>query len=205
MQVAGGQVFALNFYNECHFSDELVPNFYVLTDPRWFSQLDDDSRVQATWEYIRRHPSVTLVAPATVEVGPLYSGTKCIYVNTIGLDGWTRNTNPTRARGYVGLTAYTAMALAQFMGFEPIYLCGFDSDAFRGIVLDDDLQVGLAPHHAYREHAFARLLPIKSVDAALEFYARHFHDLQLFDLDRFVNLTPNSLLGSIRSGFIPDL
>ena len=200
MQAKGGKIFALNFYNELTLSKKVVPDFYVLTDPRWFDQSSVDGRVEATWNYIKENPGIVVVVPATVEHIPLVEERSCIYINAIGLDGWTKSTDPTRPRGYVGLTAYSAMAMAQFMGFNPIFLCGFDSDAFRSIVVDKSGDVALAANHGYAEDSMTKLLPIDSVGEALEFYARHFHDLELFDQKRFVNLDHSNLVQSIRPG-----
>lgn len=200
MQARGGKIFALNFYNEMTLSEKVIPDFYVLTDPRWFDQASSDGRIEATWNYIKENSGIVIVAPATIEHIPLAVERSCVFVNTIGLDGWTRNTDPTRARGYVGLTAFAAMAIAQFMGFSSIFLCGFDSDAFRSIVLDESGDVALAANHGYAENSTTKLLPIDSVGEALEFYARHFYDLKLFEQERFINLDPSSLVQSIRSG-----
>jgi hypothetical protein len=205
LQSSGSTVFAVNSYNDIDYSDTLIPDYYVLTDPAWHAGWEEVPEFTRTWEYITAHPAIRVVVPANTELSGMPSGPRFEFINTIGLEGWTRSTSPVRPRGYLGLTAFSALSLIQYMEFDTTYLIGVDNTVFRALDVTGDGSVVVGPSHAYAESEPVSLAPITTMEAALEFYARHFHDLRFFDTDRLVNLNPNSVIPFIRIGVLPEL
>ena len=203
MQQAGGRIFVVNSYCDLEFAASLIPDFYVLTDPFWFASEKMSDRAARTWDYIRQHQSIRVVVPSCVPATMFPDEIVPIYVNTTGLEGWTKNTSPIRPRGYLGLTTYSALGLIEYMDFSTIYLSGVDNTAFQKLVCLNDGTPGLAGNHAYVEDGVTPLEPIRSLAAALEFYARHFADLEFFDTSRMVDLNENGMLPGVAKGVLP--
>ena len=191
----GGQIFAVNFFNETRFAPTLIPDYYVLADPVWFSPDLNESRPSATWDYINAHPNITLCLPATLSHVPL-QGHECLYFNDISLEGWTENASPLRPHGFSNITVYHALSIALFLGFNPVYTLGIDNDAFLSLAINDGGRVVLrGNHHAYGGETGAEIIPLQeSVAAVLADYAQIFDDLRLFDAGRIRNLASPSLI-----------
>jgi hypothetical protein len=71
------------------------------------------------------------------------------YFDDRELSAWTKNTNPTKPRGYVGLTLYKALAFAIFLGYEKIYVLGMDNTQFMAHRSDLQNSILLRSNHAY--------------------------------------------------------
>jgi len=191
----GGKVFAVNFYSESAISVLVRPDYYVLADPVFLAGWASHERARGVWDYILTDPSIIVFVPAHLDIDVLPEGLNLRFFNGLGLDGWSRNVTPLKARGFLGITAYHAISIALFLGHDPVFTLGIDNDAFRSVRVTESGQVVLGGHHAYsddREYPLAG--NSNQLPAMLEDYARLFADLRLFDADRLINLAPTTLI-----------
>jgi hypothetical protein len=65
------------------------------------------------------------------------------------LEGWTRNISPLRARGYLALTVYKAIAISIFLGFRETKIIGVDNSMFQTISVDADNRLIQQPNHFF--------------------------------------------------------
>lgn len=120
-------------------------------------------------------------------------------------DSWvfSRNISPLYPRSYVSMTAYKALAIALFLGYEKVYICGFDNTYIRNFHVDEANRVYRLDEHfdsvAYpngkrRDYWPANTFGAGAVAELLVQYARLFKDLHRFPADRVINLDANSLV-----------
>ena len=197
----GGRVFALNFYNETAAALQARPDYYVLADPTFLAGWQDSQRTIEVWNYILREPRPTVCVPAHVSVDDLPQGCNFLFFNSLGLDGWTKNISPLRPRGFLGLTAYHAISIALFLGFDPVFTLGIDNDAFKSVEAESNGELALTGHHAYADR---RRYPLPAsaleISAMLEDYARHFADVDLVPSGRLVDLATTTLVTAYAQG-----
>lgn len=120
-------------------------------------------------------------------------------------DSWifSRNISPLHPRSYLSMTAYKALAIAVFLGYDKIYICGFDNTYIRNFYVDKENRAyRIDEHfdlHAYPDGQNRDYWPTETfgkgaVAELLVQYARLFKDLHRFPADRIVNLDPYSLV-----------
>jgi hypothetical protein len=115
---------------------------------------------------------------------------------------FSSNINPCYPRSFVSMTAYKALSIAIFMGFDTIYICGFDNTYIQDLRCDqnnklyrklvhfdskpEDKNNGIDPDTIIR-------LRERTVAEELLAYSRLFSDLNRFKKYPIKNLDPNSL------------
>jgi hypothetical protein len=204
-QAQGGSIFAVNYYSETDMARHVRPDFYVLADPVFLTDWRDIERARNVWDYLAEPPSPVIFVPAHLDASLLPGGLQFAFFNGLGLDGWTRNTSPLKARGFAGITAYHAISLALFMGFQKVFTIGIDNDAFKTVAVTERGESVLKGHHAYVDQR-DYLLPGTSnqIPATLEEYGRLIANMEMFDCSRLVNLAPESLMTAYPLGSLDD-
>ena len=111
------------------------------------------------------------------------------YFDDRELSAWTKNTHPTKPRGYVGLTLYKALAFAIFLGYEKIYILGMDNTQFMAHMSDLNNSILLRSNHAYSSHLEKDKASVqmdfseKTLDGMASFFTTYSHifaDLRKF-------------------------
>jgi hypothetical protein len=197
-------VFALNAYSATPLAAEVVPDYYVLTDPAFFGKSQDHylatSRVNPTtvWEYLEGHPGIAVCVPYEFEPPLGFDRSRLFYLNTIGLQGFSRNIDPAKPRGYISMTSYAALALAGAMGYRRILMTGIENTQFKWLALTSERHVALGSSHAYDagETVLKEIALFSSggVPAFFEDVSRLFGDLRLFAHLPVVNLDQSTLI-----------
>ena len=78
---------------------------------------------------------------------------RTLFFDDSGLEGWTKNISPTRARGYLPLTAYKALAFAGYLDFRRINIIGIDKSMFRTVAVDFENRLIQYPNHFFERGA----------------------------------------------------
>lgn len=188
-------VFAINSYWHSPLSS-VIPDYYTLADPAYFDPSCPSWRAaEGAWLYLQAHPEITLFIPAHLEP-PVPLTNPVRYFNMFGAEGWSRNVLPTRPRAYIGMTAYSALAIACFLGFDQIKIIGFDTSFHKFVELNKDRQLVIRRNfHAHAEHDEENEFKLFDQTAGLmEETARMFHDFHLFDRYPIENLDPATLV-----------
>lgn len=206
-QREGMQVFVVNMYCTSPLAEVVVPDYYVLADPDFFATGREtiDPELESPWRYIARR-GVIPVIPVGSEV-PIEGTRMPVHFDNIGLQGWSRNIVPTKARGYSSMVAYNALAVALFLDYSKVYIAGIDNDLFRRLYRDEDrlLRYSSGTHHHptdWTDHVVGQTAEGNiyrgGVAAYFENVGRVFGELALFRDDRVVHVDRNTLVDDFR-------
>ena len=135
-------VMVMNWYSHTRYAEIIRPDYYVLSDPFTIPGGNNSWKSQNTaeiWKKLEQWPDSKLIVPA--HWFPLMqsvdNGVAC-YIDDRELVGFSSNIDITKPRGYCSLTAYKAIAAGIYMGYQNIFLIGFDGSTFASTIVDED-------------------------------------------------------------------
>ena len=201
-QAGGLELIVVNWFPLSSLGSTLVPDILVLSDPTMRPGSDVDPRNRDLWGYIHSHERLRLVVPVSwfrvVHRVEALAG-RVWFFDDASLEGWVSSTSPMRPRGYLSMTAYKALGVALYLGYQDIRILGIDNTMFLGLQVDEYNQIVLKDRHFYGK---AR------DDQGISWFcpqgvADYFYDLSLCFLhlrrcfgrtDKIINLDPASLV-----------
>lgn len=139
----GLDVFAINNFFATELSSSIVPTHLVLSDPLTGPN-SHYAMAEKIWNDLDNHPEVQLIAPHAWFPELNARRTSTLYFNDCGLQGLTKNISPMRPKGYISRTAFVALAVAIYMGYERIFIIGFDNTTHRSFDVDEFGEVQIA-------------------------------------------------------------
>jgi hypothetical protein len=151
-QNKGMAVFAINYFPLSPEFGLVQPNYLVLSDPIMKPSSNSDSRNEELWISIQKNSTMNLLVPLSwyrVMKAQNSLSNSILYFDDSGLEGWTRNISPLRARGYLALTVYKAIAISIFLGFRETKIIGVDNSMFQTISVDADNRLIQQPNHFF--------------------------------------------------------
>ena len=151
-QDKGMAVFAINYFPLSPEFGLVQPNYLVLSDPIMKPSSNSDSRNEELWISVQKNSTMNLIVPLSWYrvMKSQNSLSNCIlYFDDSGLEGWTRNISPLRARGYLALTVYKAIAISIFLGFRETKIIGVDNSMFQTISVDAENRLIQQPNHFF--------------------------------------------------------
>ena len=200
-QTNGMAVFAINYFPLSPEFKLLQPDYLVLSDPIMKPNSDSDARNGELWACIRNTPSMQLVVPLSwyrIMNTQIDISNSVFYFDDAGLEGWTRNISPLRARGYLALTVYKAIAVSIFLGYRETKIIGVDNSMFQTISVDGENSLIQQPNHFFAKGGKIRdLTPVYPKGISDYFYdvSLCFYFLRrCFTGQSVSNLDPRSLV-----------
>jgi hypothetical protein len=151
-QNEGMAVFAINYFPLSPEFGLVQPNYLVLSDPIMKPSLNSDSRNEELWISIQKNSTMNLIVPLSwyrVMKAQNSLSNSVLYFDDSGLEGWTRNISPLKARGYLALTVYKAIAISIFFGFRETKIIGVDNSMFQTISVDAHNRLIQQPNHFF--------------------------------------------------------
>jgi hypothetical protein len=209
-QEEGFKIFCVNSFIGDGTGLIFIPDYYVLSDPAFFGFYDElyenlgkeaDKRIKEIKNNInalKNYKDIKLFVPIQF-YGRLELNNEIFYFNDIEYRWFNKNvTNIIYPRSYISMTAYKALAIACFMGFKKIYICGFDNDYFKSITVDIENNLYYANMH-FKEQGDDKVRKVLHNEASniaelLRGFASLFEDLYKFPKDRIINLDNESLV-----------
>ncbi len=192
-QKTGFDVICVNSYILSDMAKTVVPNYYVLSDPSYFghSQNVIDSEKRQIARLIELN--IVVFIPAQFSNRYLF---KHNYIFNDLHNRFIRNIDPTRPRGYISMTAYKALAIACHLGYDSIYICGFDNDYFKTITVDENNDLYYIDKHYYDNGIKLKIAPNAGKGLGNYLWEHHllFKGLELFNRHNIINLNKNSLV-----------
>jgi hypothetical protein len=211
-QQNGMAVFAINYFPLSQEFKLIQPNYLVLSDPTMKPNTDNNSRTEELWNVVANTPTMDLIVPLSwyriMKAQNRFSNKIC-YFDDSGLEGWTRNISPLRARGYLALTAYKAIAVSIYLGFKETKIIGIDNSMFQTISVDIGNRLIQQPNHFFSQGG--------ETSDMTAFYPKgisdYFYDVSLcfyflshcFAGQSVSNLDPNSLVDAFPKHSSSDL
>jgi hypothetical protein len=177
----------------------LKVSFYVLSDADHLNPLDlmGNSRFKPIIDKVNQDLAY-LVLPSWINaaIQKAKIETRVLYFDDRQLSAWTRNTSPDAARGYIGLTAYKALAYCIYLGYDEIYILGMDGSEFQLLASDEQNRLLLGGHHAYKDESISKDLSSHFLDGFAGAFMTYSHtsgDLEKFSGPIF-NLDSSSFI-----------
>ncbi|OHD63450.1 MAG: hypothetical protein A2096_16280 [Spirochaetes bacterium GWF1_41_5] len=206
LQKQGYDIFAINSYLRSSFFKIAAPDYFLISDPAYFGDYRYLSKEQlagngmqealADLAELKKYPEIRLLIPIRY-----YSKIK--HENIICFNDseylWGSNVNDlTRVRGYSSMTAYKSLAAACHLGYDKIYICGFDNNYFKHLFVNKKNEMFYRDEHFYdldnpliwKVHSYEGL----SVGQLLWSHHFKFTDLEKFKNEPVINLDPDSLV-----------
>ena len=192
-------IWVVNDFYKTEVAKHLQVNFYVLSDADHLNPLDlmGNSRFKPIIEKVNQDAAY-LVLPNWIStaIQKAKMETRALYFDDRQLSAWTRNTSPDAGRGYIGLTAYKALAYCIYLGYDEIYILGMDGSEFQLLASDEQNRLLLGGHHAYKDESISKDLSSHFLDGfagAFMTYAHTSGDLEKFSGPVF-NLDSSSFI-----------
>jgi hypothetical protein len=123
-------IFAVNHFYRSNAASLVVPNYYVLSDPKSF----EDTEISMGSAFIRylQENRVQLFVPYKVKNQTFEQSA----IPTASYDDrqrflFNRNSSPVKPRNFASVTLYKAINIALYLGYSEIYVLGLDNTESR--------------------------------------------------------------------------
>jgi hypothetical protein len=190
-------IFAINYYCLNEISRELVPNYYILSDPAVLktddkSLLEKNARLQT---YLKTHSQIILCTP----IGEWQAKFSNDYINFDDRESLcSSNIDPRYPRGYTSNTSFKALAVAVKLGYKKVFVFGLDYDYPRQLVLGANNEVFLRDFHHYESGVSDYSSIYGNVAHALNWWSRDYYHLLKFKSTNVINVSPISLIDAFK-------
>lgn len=200
-------VFVINSFNQLEISEKIMPIFYGLSDPAHFGNLSgaQEQERKELLEYVKS-VGATLVLPHNAFGTDLFNNLNKVYFDDRELTILNRNLSPVKPRAYGSTTIYKMLAMAVFLGYDEIFILGFDNTNFlnyrgRPDNLIHDLGGATATRKVNSKSSFIGEYEkefTSGMAGRMQSYAHLFGDLHKFSSQNVTNLDPYSLTDAFR-------
>jgi hypothetical protein len=214
-----GEILCVNYFINSEFAKVTGMDYWLLSDPRHFdlSLIDTVIAHKKATEIVK---NALFVPHFFMDKAIQISNLNIIPFNDIETSSiFSMNIDPCFPRSYVNMSAYKALAIAIFLGYDRIYIGGFDNTYIRDLGCDENNFIYRRTNHFYgSQNDF--LQPIRdykmglgvnekprnrNVAEELMAYSRLFSDLSKFSKYDIVNLDPDSLTDTFPKNHILDV
>lgn len=190
-QKSGFDVICVNSYIISEMAKTVIPDYYVLSDPVSFGASnnavsDDIINAQKRQLFCLNNLNIPVFIPAQFS----HDLIKNYYIFNDFENRFSKNIDPLKPRGYFTLTAYKALAIACYLGYETIYICGFDNDYFKMISVDENNVVYYNNKHFYDDGEKTKAISSCGNTISDLFWDNYliFKQLELFNNYNIINL-----------------
>lgn len=214
-------VFGINAYVRTDFARVARPDWYVMTDPAQWTMALSDAEVEhldvagraaaradfrrvceETWSELKRARARLFVPVEQWPCEGYESYAFCADANPFLANVY----DITRPLGIRPLTAYRALSIACYLGYDRIFVCGIDNDAFKSITVDRDNVKYARYEHFYDSERDVQILASKErLSKSLYLTALTFGSVEKFAKYPIVNLDPESLVDALPKAHALDV
>lgn len=195
----GYDIIAVNGYLLSDFGSKIPPTHYVLSDPSWFNGSVGNDRYR---DAERNDKVINLLANLNAKLFVPLNYIK--YITYKELYGFcdienslsTNVVNIGKPRGYNSVTAYKALAIALYLGYDHIYICGIDNNYLKYLEVDSSNRLSYAVPHIQKSTRVYLDADGFCATVGEYMYRDHklFEDLRKFPHSRITNLDSTSLI-----------
>ncbi|NKQ39706.1 MAG: hypothetical protein HF967_09635, partial [Methanosarcinales archaeon] len=197
-QKYGFDVICVNSYILSDMAKTVVPNYYVLSDPLSFNISKNAIPSDYTSMNKKQIDSLDKLNIPVFIPAQFFNLCKIKhqYIFNDFENRFIGNIDPTKPRGYVSMTAYKSLAIACYLGYDTIYICGFDSDYFKSICVDENNNIYYIDKHYDDDGVNRRVTPNAGKGLGNLLWEHHFlfKNMELFSDYNIIHLDKNSLV-----------
>lgn len=202
-------VMAVNSFLYTEFSKFITPTYMVFSDPLDFVDVDDNhpraerARTGKLDKLRAIDKGITTCVPIQFRYYHDYENT--IWFNDLENIFSNNAADITKPRGYTGWTGMKALAIACYLGYKNIYICGMDYDMFKKLSVDVNNDIYFETAHFYADDERPNyILPqgakrpggSRTLAELLYLISFHFKVHEKFKKYPIVNLNPEGLIDS---------
>ena len=199
------EIFCLSHFPNSEFSQITGYDYWLQSDPKWMKQdaSNIDERYTRTINKVNQNIKKKVFIPSNyVKKFKNVFKKEVVGFNDLEVPSFISNSiDPTLPRSFVSMSAYKALAIACYMGFEPIYICGFDNSYVKNLRNDKNNNIyGLVEHFDSIAYDYKSSDPKsnlayqhRTVADELISKSRLFSDLEKFKKYKIFNLDIDSL------------
>lgn len=188
-------VFGMNFYNESLRSEEIIPDYYVLSDPihvAGFSNEAFSKKNERLFGYINYH-KIGLFAPFDKPwLNRKWSG-DVYWFNDVECSFWN-NISPLYPRGYRSNTAFKAIAMASYGKYKKIFITGLDYNYPYKLFLDSNGKLFMKDEHHYGNTVTDLSQDYEGIGHALAWLSLDYISIKKLSAGNIINISENSLI-----------
>lgn len=178
----------------------IKPDFYLLSDPAFFQFQDNigDEKKEEIKRVISRLNKLEIETFIPIQYKNMCNLKKVFYFNDCEYRFNKNIIDITKPRSYISMTAYKAIAMALYLCFDKIFICGFDNDYFKSLLVNKTNEMFYQNEHFFKQ-SDSSIIKInkeeaKNISELLYSHSFLFSDLYRFPKNKIINLNPNSLI-----------
>ena len=200
----GGELICVNFWTENEALSKVVPTYLVSSDPIIFSNNIPDhlsEKHEKLLSYILKNSSIMLIFPLNRcdELSKVFGEKRMIGFVDHELRSWSNNINPLYPRGYLTMTLYKSLAMANWFDYRNIYLIGMDNTYPRNIYCDQNNNfINHEIHAGDKDYAVDQSAMYNTIGDGLYEIAQVFYDARKFKNPKILNLDRYSLTDAFK-------
>ena len=195
-------VIALNSFLFSDFSKLIKPNYMVFSDPVDFITVPANhiNHFRSTHGQEDKRKAIDEGIPLFIPINFLkqtkQNHGKVFYFNDCP-DYFAKKIDLLKARPFKTFTGMKAIACGVYMGYDEVYICGFDYDNFKRTTVDKENKITHEFAHYYESQRINRTISLDySFGEHLYSCALSFIQHDKFKNNNIVNLNPNSFIDS---------
>lgn len=191
-------IFTINHYYKSEFSNCIVPDFYVISDPEQVHPTS--AQMKRNNEELKQYITTHGIRLFT----PYQSSWKAEYSESLSFcdveNLYSPNINPSSPRGYTSNTALKALAIALTLPYEDIYLIGLDYDYLGNLSIHRDGRIHYSSSHHYASNNcdVDWSSDFSSLSHLCSFFAFEYKSIDKLKSHRVLNLSDRSLIDTFQ-------
>ena len=197
-QKLGFDVICMNSYIVSKMAEKVVPNYYVLSDPLSFGVTkkevpEDLIKTQEKQINILNKLNISVFIPAEYSNSNLFNN---YYIFYNFRNRFKLFVDPTKPTGFPTTTAHKALTIACYLGYDEIYICGFDHDFVKNILVDENNNPYFLINHYYDIDVKTKITHETGKNVSILLWEQHqlFKNLERFKKYNIINLDKNGLV-----------
>ena len=185
-------VIAMNNYCLNNFSQELVPDYYLISDPENIETENIEyKKINIELNKYISKESIKYIAP----YGKMWESIKKPYLQFNDSQNLSSsNIDPVKPRGYRSNTAFKAIAISLALNYSKIFILGFDYEYPRKLIVSDTNKIFLKNEFSFSEEKIDLSDSFDSVAHAINWWAQDYWHLRKLKSSNVFNITKNSMI-----------
>lgn len=194
------EIFSVGGYFESDLSNNLIPDYYLLSDKRTIipekTDISDNEKknYRETLNKLCKLRVKTFI-PVNYINDRVSKELNVLYFNNFFSSATDNFSDITKTYNYNSISGIKALSACIYMGYKNIYLCGFDNNHWNNIKVDKENRILQINRHFYDDDKKYHLNKTgKSISDMLLYFHEIFKSYELFRSNRIINLDPNGLI-----------